>query len=123
RCGGVGRCWLAGKPRGPQILHRPSAGPLDARDLVEVVGICPGRGVELMEGLDDESVVAQDADPLAVTGMELGPSSGPTHPAQTAVRPHESLARIAPLLRYAEGDQDAVGQKHQPSSWAQQPRR
>jgi hypothetical protein len=32
------------------------------------------RGVELMQRVDEEAVVAQDLDPLAVAGVELYPA-------------------------------------------------
>src|SRR6266545_4333710 len=110
-----------GEARGPEVLHRPLPGPVGGGDVVVLVGLAIRRGVELVEGFDHETVGAQDADPLAVAGVELDPAAGPLQPVQRSLRPQEALLRVALLLWYAERGQDAVGQEHQPPARAEQP--
>ena len=67
-----------GEVGGPYFLGWPLAAPVRVRQ--RVVGVIGGvrRGVELMQRVDEEAALAQDLDPLAVTGVELytAPCSG-----------------------------------------------
>ena len=117
----VGSIGRAARPRDP----RPAIGwPTRQWRWRSSRGLWSGRrGVELVQGLDDEAVAGQDADPVAVAGMELGPAAGPSHAVQPSLRSHQALCREPFLLRHAQCGQHAVGEEHQPAARAQQPRR
>jgi uncharacterized membrane protein len=66
--------------RGPEVLHRPPPGPLDGRDVVELVVRRVRGGIQLMHGLDDQPVGPQHADPVAMARVELDPAAQPRHP-------------------------------------------
>ena len=95
--GGVGR-WVS--ERGdPEVLDRPLPGPLRRDDLVVAVRLGVVRCVQLVQGLHDEAVGSQDADPVAVRGMELDASLRPPHASYVGLRPLQLLTGVAALPR------------------------
>src|SRR6185436_16885526 len=82
-----------------------------------------GARVELVQGLDDEAVGSEYANPIAVAGMEFDATAGPLHPIQIALRPEQPVLRLAFLFGDAEGCQHAVRQEDEPAVRAEQSRR
>src|SRR5262249_5149478 len=104
---------LAGEVGDPYLLGRPLARPLGAG--LRVVGMIGsiGRGVELVQGIDEEAAAAQDLDPLAVGGVELDTGLRRRQAVCLALRVKEFAACGPVRSGGAHGDQDGGGVEYQ----------
>jgi hypothetical protein len=111
----------AGEVGDRYFLGWPLAAPFRVRQ--RVAGMIRGvrRGVELMQRVDEEAVVAQDLDPLAVTGVELYPAPQSNQAACLALRVEQFAEGRSVRSGGAHGGQDGGGVKHQPPAGPQQP--
>src|SRR4029077_4057436 len=112
---------FGGEGGDPSFLGWPLAAPFRVRQ--RVVGMIGGawRGVELMQRVDEEAALAQDLDPLAVTGVELyPPRSGQA--AGVALRVEQFAAGRAVRSGGAHGGQDGGGGGHHPAAAPEQAR-
>src|SRR6478735_4137646 len=120
---GGSRALSVAETRGPEVLERPLRRPFGGHDLVVLVGLRAGRGVQLVERIDRESVRPQYPDPVAVTRMELDATARPSHPTQRALRSLELRCCVSVGFGHAERYEHAVGEEHESPSGAEQPRR
>jgi hypothetical protein len=80
-----------------------------------------GRGVQLMQRVDDEAAAAQDGDPLAVAAVELYPSPRSCQAVCLSLRMEQYLADGPVRSRRAHGNQHGGGVEDQFPAPSQQP--
>jgi hypothetical protein len=124
RRSGIGRVALpvsVGEVGSPYFLGGPLACPLGLRQRVIGMIRSIGRGVELVQRVDEEAAAVQDRDPVAVAGVELDPALGRGQAVCLALWAEELAAGGPVRPGRAYGDQEGGGVEDQPAAGSQQP--
>src|SRR4051794_25586036 len=107
----------------PQVLDGPSSCPFVGCDLVVMVGVGVGGGVELAERLGPAARLPEGADPFGVAGVVLDPAAWPLGAVEVALGPQQALLGEPRLQWHRQRGKDAVRQEHQPAGRLEQPGR
>ena len=87
----------------PEVIDRPLRGPVGRRDVVVLRILAAAGAYSSWSASMTKPLARQDADPVAVTGMELDATTRPVHPVQVPLRSEQPFLRLALLLRARTG--------------------